>query len=116
MSETIYPVAGGSRSQELLRGSGVTDTILERGTVGTGARVYVNRKKTADFLFDIIAVTNTSFPAPLWISQRTTGRIMASHLESIYGVEVEPGATADDIIWDESGVNVISLCPSVEST
>lgn len=41
---------------------------------------------------------------------------MASHLESIYGVEVEPGATADDIIRDESGVNVISLCPSVEST
>ncbi|SPO03711.1 related to tetracenomycin polyketide synthesis hydroxylase tcmG [Cephalotrichum gorgonifer] len=95
-----------SRSLELLRRHGITDALLQRGTAGTGARMYVNKKKTFEFTFDSLGFENTAFPTPLWISQADTEAVMSSHLESTYGVKIERGAVAEEIAQDESGVGV----------
>lgn len=94
------------RSLELLRRHGLAETIVERSTVGTGARIYINKKKTVEFSIDDLGFQNTAFPAPIWISQAETESILASHLESTYDVAIERGAVASEITQDDSGVNI----------
>lgn len=94
------------RSLELLRRHGIAEEIVERSTVGTGARVYVNKKKAVEFNIDDLGFESTAFPAPIWISQADTESILASHLESTYDVEIERGALASEMTQDGSGVNV----------
>lgn len=94
------------RSLELLRRHGLAETIVERSTVGTGARIYVNKKKTVEFNIEDLGFENTAFPAPIWISQAETEAILASHLESTYDVTIERSAVASEITQDDTGVNV----------
>ena len=93
------------RSLELLRRHGIADDLMRRGTLGTGARVFVNKKKAAVFNFTDLGFDHTAFPQPLWISQAETEALLLSRLQS-YGVEVERGVTAEGFEQDESGVTV----------
>lgn len=94
------------RSLELLRRHGLAETIVERSTVGSGARIYINKKKTVEFDIDDLGFENTAFLAPIWISQAETESILASHLESTYDVTIERGAAATEITQDDAGVDV----------
>ena len=94
------------RSLELLNRHGLAEKLVQESTVATGLRVYVRKKQT--FLLDFydLGFDNTAFPRPVFVSQASTESVLASHLESTYGVKVERDAVAEDITQDDSGVDV----------
>lgn len=95
------------RSLELLNRHGLAETLVQESTVGTGARVYVNKKQTMEMDFSDLGFENTAYPRPIWISQADTESILASHLEATYGGVIERGAVASEINQDDTGADVI---------
>lgn len=95
------------RSLELLSRHGLAETLVQQSTIGTGSRVYVNKKQIMEFDFGDLGFENTAFPAPIWISQADTESTLAAHLESKYGVTIERAAVASEINQDDSGVDVV---------
>lgn len=105
-SDTSRAIVMHARTFELLRRHGLSETLQRRGTVGTGAKIYVNKQNTVNLNVQDLALTHTAFPWTLWVSQADTESITESHLESTYGIEVERGAVAGDIGQDDSGADV----------
>lgn len=99
------------RSLELLNRHGIVSDLINLGTTGVGARVFVNKRLAADIELDDLGFDDTAFPLPLWISQAETEHLLDNALKS-HGHEVERPVRADNIEQDETGVTVSLYGPN----
>lgn len=95
-----------ARTLELLSRHGLTEALARKGAVGMGSIIYVHKRKTFEFDMQDLSSGNTAFPWLFWASQVDTESTLESHLESTYGITVERGAVASDIVQDDAGVDV----------
>ncbi len=93
------------RTLELLARHGIAHDIIALGNVGTGARLFVNKKLAAELDLSDLGFDDTAFPLPLWISQADTEHFFDAALQR-HGRIVERPCTAEEIEQDDTGVTV----------
>jgi len=94
------------RTLELFARHGIANDIIALGNIGTGARVFVNKKLAAELDLSDLGFDDTAFPLPLWISQADTEHFLDDALQK-HGCRVERPFTAEKIEQDDTGVTVV---------
>lgn len=94
-----------ARTLEILLFLGLAETVMDRGVLATGARVYVDGKPAAALDLDIVARRDTPYPTILFLPQSDIEAILDEELGRL-GVAVERGVTARGLTPDASGVEV----------
>lgn len=94
-----------ARTLELLLFIGLADRFMERGVLGTGARIHVDGKPVAALDFDIVGRGDTPYPTLLFLPQSEVEEILNAELDRL-GVTVERGVTATGVAQDDDGVEV----------
>jgi 2-polyprenyl-6-methoxyphenol hydroxylase-like FAD-dependent oxidoreductase len=94
------------RTLELLARHGIAHDIIALGNIGTGARVFVNKKLAAHLDLSDLGFDDTAFPLPLWISQADTEHFLDAALLR-HGHKVERPFTAEKVDQDDTGVTVV---------
>jgi 2-polyprenyl-6-methoxyphenol hydroxylase-like FAD-dependent oxidoreductase len=90
------------RTLEVLRGIGVSETLVERGNDAVRLRLHVRDKVVRAPLFDI-GLEDSAFPFMLFISQAETEAVLNEHLAS-RGIHIERGAELVGLRAEEHSV------------
>ena len=98
------------RTLELLNRHGIAHDIIALGTVGTGIRIFVNKKLAGELDLDDLGFDDTVFPLPLWISQADTEHFLDQALQR-HGHKVERPFAAEKIEQDDTGIIVLLRGP-----
>jgi 2-polyprenyl-6-methoxyphenol hydroxylase-like FAD-dependent oxidoreductase len=77
------------RTLEALRGLGLAETLIERGSDAVQLRLHFGRRVVGLPLFDV-GLEDTAYPFLLFISQAETEAVLDEHL-AVHGVNVERG-------------------------
>ena len=102
-----------ARSVELLASIGLGDAVLDRGTLATGARIYVDGREAAGFGFAADGRADTPYPLVLVLSQSEMEAILVAEVKRL-GIAVERGVTIGTIVEDQGGVTLAGTGPRGE--
>lgn len=94
-----------ARTLEIFHAIGLAEAFLDRGTLASGARIYVDGKPGAGFNFEDVGRSDTPFPLVMILPQSETEAILVDDLSRL-GIHVERGVTATALTQDSSGVTV----------
>ena len=94
-----------ARTLELMLFLGLADTLIARGVLGTGARIWVDGKPVAALDFDLVARQDTPYPTLLFLPQSDIEEIFSRELDRL-GVRVERGVAATGLVQDGDGVTI----------
>lgn len=92
-----------ARTLEILLAVGLAEAFLDRGTVVSGVRLYLDGRVSAGFNFECVGHPDTPFPFVLVLPQAETEAILVAHLAEL-GVAVERGVTVTGVVLDEASV------------
>jgi len=90
------------RTLEVLRGLGITQTLVERGNDAAQLRIHAGERIVQVRLFDV-GLEDTAYPFLLFISQAETEAVLNEHLAQ-HGLHAERGVELVGFEQRESGV------------
>lgn len=92
-----------ARSLELFQNLGIVDQFLERGQIGSGAKVFLNGKERVTVNFGDIGREDTPYPFVFFLSQVETEKILVDDLKK-HHLNVERQTTLEDFYQDDKQV------------
>jgi 2-polyprenyl-6-methoxyphenol hydroxylase-like FAD-dependent oxidoreductase len=91
------------RTLEVLRGLGVTQTLIERGNEAAQLRIHSGERVVPVRLFDV-GLEDTAYPFLLFVSQAETEAVLNEHLAE-HGLQVERGVELVGFEHRKAGVS-----------
>jgi 2-polyprenyl-6-methoxyphenol hydroxylase-like FAD-dependent oxidoreductase len=91
------------RTLEVLRGLGVTQTLVERGNEAAQLRIHAGERVVPVRLFDV-GLEDTAYPFLLFVSQAETEAVLNEHLAE-HGLQVERGVELVGFEHRKAGVS-----------
>ena len=92
-----------ARTLEVLRGRGVTQTLVERGNEAAQLRIHAGERAVPVQLFDA-GLEDTAYPFLLFVSQAETEAVLNEHLAE-HGLQVERGVELIGFEQSKAGVS-----------
>ncbi|WP_408095852.1 FAD-dependent monooxygenase [Peredibacter sp. HCB2-198] len=92
-----------ARSLELFQNLGIVDHFLERGQIGSGAKVFLNGKERVTVNFGDIGREDTPYPFVFFLSQTETEKILVEDLKKLH-LNIERQTTLEDFYQDDQKV------------